>query len=144
MSRWHGESKMRGNGGGGGGLRNHLPSGPLSSFFISTELRRQYFLNFQGSHELIPPAFRFPNLEPGGGHTRLRVRGQGEPMRTIEEKAWYSEPRIFKLIRSPRIDSKEPIPSGCVALAGWYDNPIPTRFLAPIDCLKISALSSYF
>jgi hypothetical protein len=20
---------------------------------------------------------------------------------------------------------------------GWYDNPIPTRFLAPIDCLKI-------
>jgi hypothetical protein len=26
------------------------------------------------------------------------------------------------------------------ALAGWYDNPIPTRFLAPIDCLKIPAL----
>ncbi len=22
------------------------------------------------------------------------------------------------------------------SLAGWYDNPIPTRFLAPIDCLK--------
>ncbi len=26
------------------------------------------------------------------------------------------------------------------SLAGRYDNPIPTRFLAPIDCLKISAL----
>jgi hypothetical protein len=25
------------------------------------------------------------------------------------------------------------------ALAGRYDNPIPTRFLAPIDCLKIPA-----
>ncbi len=25
-------------------------------------------------------------------------------------------------------------------LAGQYDNPIPTRFLAPIDCLKIPAL----
>jgi hypothetical protein len=25
------------------------------------------------------------------------------------------------------------------SLAGRYDNPIPTRFLAPIDCLKISA-----
>ncbi len=25
------------------------------------------------------------------------------------------------------------------ALAGWYDNPIPSRFLAPIDCLNISA-----
>jgi hypothetical protein len=23
------------------------------------------------------------------------------------------------------------------SLAGRYDNPIPTRFLAPIDCLKI-------
>ncbi len=27
------------------------------------------------------------------------------------------------------------------SLAGRYDNPIPTRFLAPIDCLKIPALS---
>jgi hypothetical protein len=27
-------------------------------------------------------------------------------------------------------------------LAGRYDNPMPTRFLSPIDCLKISALSS--
>jgi hypothetical protein len=26
------------------------------------------------------------------------------------------------------------------ALAGRYDNPFPTRFLAPIDCLKIPAL----
>jgi hypothetical protein len=25
------------------------------------------------------------------------------------------------------------------ALAGQYDNPIPIRFLAPIDCSKISA-----
>ncbi len=28
------------------------------------------------------------------------------------------------------------------SLAGQYDNPIPTRFLAPIDCLKIPAQSS--
>ncbi len=48
--------------------------------------------------------------------------------------------RIFKLLRSPRIDSKEPIPPDCVcSLAGRYDNPIPTRFLAPIDSLKIPA-----
>jgi hypothetical protein len=26
------------------------------------------------------------------------------------------------------------------SLAGPYDNPIPTRFLGPIDCLKIPAL----
>jgi hypothetical protein len=42
--------------------------------------------------------------------------------------------RIFKLIRSPRIDSKEPTPPGCVSIVGRYDNPIPTRFLAPRDC----------
>jgi hypothetical protein len=28
------------------------------------------------------------------------------------------------------------------SLAGRYDNPIPTRFLAPIDCLKIPALNA--
>ncbi len=28
------------------------------------------------------------------------------------------------------------------SLAGRYDNPIPIRFLAPIDCLKIPALSA--
>jgi hypothetical protein len=26
------------------------------------------------------------------------------------------------------------------SLAGWYNNPIPTRFLAPIDCSKIQTL----
>ncbi len=65
--------------------------------------------------------------------------------------------RIFKLLRSPRIDSaslctgrlspnfltfKEPenrfqeINSASLcSLAGQYGNPIPTRFLAPIDCV---------
>ncbi len=28
------------------------------------------------------------------------------------------------------------------SLVGRYDNPIPTRFLAPIDCLKIPALGT--
>jgi hypothetical protein len=32
--------------------------------------------------------------------------------------------------------------SACLcSLAGRYDNPIPIRFLAPIDCLKIPALA---
>jgi hypothetical protein len=45
---------------------------------------------------------------------------------------------MFKLLRSPRIDSKEPIQAVC-SLTGRYDNPIPTRFLAPKYCLKIPA-----
>ncbi len=52
-------------------------------------------------------------------------------------EAWA---RSFKLVRNPRLDSKESIPPACVASWGRYDNPIPTRFLASIDCLKIPAL----
>jgi hypothetical protein len=48
---------------------------------------------------------------------------------------------IFKRLWSPGIDSKGSIPPAYVA--GRY-NPIPTRFLAPIDCLKIPALDSLF
>ncbi len=48
--------------------------------------------------------------------------------------------RISKLSRSPEIDSKESIPPAYVAMAGPYDNRMPTRFLAPIDCLKIPVL----
>ena len=44
---------------------------------------------------------------------------------------------IFKHLWSPGIDSKEWIP--LCSLAGRYDNPIPPRFLAPIDSLKIPA-----
>ncbi len=49
---------------------------------------------------------------------------------------------VFGLLRSPEIDSKGPIPPGCVA---WWAGMktlflFPTRFLAPIDCLKIPAL----
>ncbi len=31
------------------------------------------------------------------------------------------------------------LPARLYSLAGRYDNPIPTRFLAPIDCYKIPA-----
>jgi hypothetical protein len=41
--------------------------------------------------------------------------------------------RIYKLLRSPRIDSKKPFP------LGRYYKPIPTRFLALINCLEIPA-----
>jgi hypothetical protein len=51
---------------------------------------------------------------------------------------------IFKLLGSPVIDSKESIPPAYVAwrINQQYDNPILTRFLAPIDCSKIPALDS--
>jgi hypothetical protein len=45
----------------------------------------------------------------------------------------------FKTFKEPRIDTKEPIPPGCVAWRAGTTNPIPTRFLALIDCFKIQA-----
>ncbi len=46
---------------------------------------------------------------------------------------------IFKLLRNPWIDSKESVPPDDVAWRGRYDNPIPTRFPASIDCSIIRA-----
>ncbi len=55
--------------------------------------------------------------------------------------------RIFKLLRSPRIYSKEYARQGInsaslCSLADRYDYPIPSRFLTPTDCLKSPALFS--
>jgi len=57
--------------------------------------------------------------------------------------SFFSRGGIFKLLWSPGIDSKESIPPAYVALAGRYDNSIPTRLLAPIDCSKMSAQPSW-
>ncbi len=47
---------------------------------------------------------------------------------------------IFTLLRSPEsIQRNQFLRQAVFSLGGRYDNPIPTRFLAPIDCLKIPA-----
>ncbi len=51
----------------------------------------------------------------------------------------HTRAQIFKLLRSPGIDSKAWILPANVAWRAGTINPIPTRFLAPIDCLKIPA-----
>jgi hypothetical protein len=53
--------------------------------------------------------------------------------------------QISKLLWSPGIDSKEPNPPAYVAWrARLNDNPIPARFPAPIDFLKIPALAGRY
>jgi hypothetical protein len=47
--------------------------------------------------------------------------------------------RIFKLLRSWRNRLKGIDSANLCRLAGRYDNPIPTRFLARKDCYKIPA-----
>ncbi len=48
----------------------------------------------------------------------------------------YTGDGIFNLLRSPGI-KKSNVRAYVAWQAGRYDNPIPTRFLAPIDCSKI-------
>jgi len=43
--------------------------------------------------------------------------------------------KVQSILQIPRIDS-----DSLCGLAGRYDNPIPTRFRAPIDCSKFPAL----
>jgi hypothetical protein len=70
------------------------------------------------------------------GKSITRAIGRGGPSKWISPHQNHYVPRSinnrdasFKLLRSSGIDS--------VSLTGRYDNSIPTRFLAPIDCSKI-------
>jgi hypothetical protein len=46
---------------------------------------------------------------------------------------------VFLKFMEPRNRFQEMNSAILCSLAGRYDNPIPTRFLVPIDCLKIPA-----
>ncbi len=52
--------------------------------------------------------------------------------------------RILKLLRSPGIDSKASIPPAYVAWRASTRSPIPTRFLATVDCLKLPTQDIFF
>jgi hypothetical protein len=62
----------------------------------------------------------------------------GEPCSTVCQALPFAlnttRDGILKLLTSPGIDS-----ASICSLSGRDDNPIPTRFLAPIDCSKIPA-----
>ncbi len=65
------------------------------------------------------------------------------PDRTIQHEAKTqrrnSEPVLLNVYGAPEFIPRMNSASLC-SLAGRYDNPIPPRFLAPIDFLKIPAL----
>ncbi len=65
--------------------------------------------------------------------------GQWTFLRTEKVKKGRIRAGIFKPLWRPGIDAKASIPPAYVALAGRYDNPIPTQCLAPLDFLKIPA-----
>ncbi len=51
--------------------------------------------------------------------------------------------RYFLTFKEPRNRRKGNDSASLCSLAGRYDNPVPTRFLAPVDCSKIPALSRH-
>ncbi len=61
-------------------------------------------------------------IQLGGGPTSHQVSHSSDHRRYFST---FKEPR--NLLQG--IDSASPC-----SLAGWYDNPVPTRFLAPVDC----------
>jgi hypothetical protein len=69
------------------------------------------------------------------------VKIEAKKMNWIEVK--QTEAVFLKHLWSPRIDSKQLIPPA-YALAGPCNNPIPARFLVPLDSSKVQALCWYF
>ncbi len=51
----------------------------------------------------------------------------------------YTEPEFLNFNGAQESIPRKQFRQAVCSLAGRYDNPIPTRFLAPIDCLKIPA-----
>ncbi len=62
--------------------------------------------------------------------------------KTVMYKGNLSWARIFKLLREPKNRFQGIDSASLCSLVGRYDNPKHTRFLAPIDSLKIPALYS--
>jgi hypothetical protein len=57
---------------------------------------------------------------------------------SIKSTKKYTEPE-FLTFKEPKNRFQGTNSARLSSLAGRYDNPIPTRFLALIDCLKIPA-----
>ncbi len=101
---------------------------------------------------LPPPPSLFLSPSSCAGIFKL-LRGRRSDSKELIPPAYVASARICKRLRSPGIDSKESI-APCwnwflgslkpFKNSGRYDNPIPTRFLAPLDCLKIPALSKLY
>ncbi len=81
-----------------------------------------------------PPGYRW-----GGGDTHAGVGGSQCRRRDRHYGTGILSP-YFQTFMEPRNRFQGMNSASLCSLAGRYGNPIPIRFLAPIDCLKIPAL----
>ncbi len=57
----------------------------------------------------------------------------------MEEKKIFADHEVFEQIKEPKNRYQETDSARLHSLAGRYDNPIPTRFLAPLRLFKNSS-----
>jgi hypothetical protein len=111
-----------------------------------------------GSHHYSHRSSFLSTTIVGGGTRHLSVPSQlnPEPEFVNVQKAQDSIPRkrihlpkcslrlYFKTFKEARSQFKGIDSASLCSLADRYDNPFPTRFLAPLDCSKISALAARY
>jgi hypothetical protein len=74
-----------------------------------------------------------------GGALLSDVIGVSEYIQYSTSQRWRTE-LVFLKFMEPRNRFQGMNSASLCSLEGRYDNPIPTRYLAPIDCLKIPTL----
>jgi hypothetical protein len=90
----------------------------------------------------------FPGMSEYIRSTKKKVGAEQSGVASVHTRPYFLQRGLVSSILSPNFHTfKEPknrfqeINSASVfSLVGRYENPIPTRFLAPIDCFKIPAL----
>jgi hypothetical protein len=96
----------------------------------------------------VPLIFSSFHLGPELHSSASRTRSKSGPRRYSSiaiTSPWLCPVMCTELVFLNVYGAQESIPRNefhqpMCSLAGRYDNHIPTRFLAPIDCLKIPAL----
>jgi hypothetical protein len=92
---------------------------------------------------LTSPSLPLPKLNVHAVYTDRVWLGGGGVLNCVVEhilQEFYTQSPYFKTFMEPRNRFKGMNSASLCSLVGRYDNPIPPRFIAPIDSLKIPAL----
>ncbi len=125
-------------------------------FLCLTEADAHFFLPLYGGGGIIPSSifrahalklWRIASLGRFNAHKMLghspcvarRICGFSSTRRHLESRSPVNHGRYFQTFKEPRNWFQGVDSASLCSLAVRYDNPITTRFLAPIDCSKIPA-----
>ena len=124
-------------------MTSWLETGNSWTFFYVVRIRTQNIKNILGQTNPALSSVRVLDRVAARQTISLLcplTSWNGRPLQS--RLCWVSvgiRARIFKLLRSPRIDSKDYIPPAYVAWRAGTTTLFLTRFLAPLNCSKIPA-----